>query len=85
MNSGMERFNNDKWTNRTWSNQGIRQYVDVVDVREEKGLWMQHVCIFPGIDKWWTNIWLGHYCLVKIKLQVRFTTFHHYLKKEHVW
>ena len=46
---GMERFNNDKWTNRTWANKGIRRaHVDVVDVREEKGLWMQHVCIFPG-------------------------------------
>ena len=47
---GMERFNNDKWTNRTWCNQGIRRaHVDVVDVREEKGLWMQHVCIFPAL------------------------------------
>ena len=46
---GMERFNNDKWTNRTWCSQGIRRaHVDVVDVREEKGLWMQHVCIFPA-------------------------------------
>ena len=47
---GMERFNNDKWTNRTWSNEFIRRaHVDVVDVREEKGLWMQHVCVFPAV------------------------------------
>ena len=82
---GMERFNNDKWTNRTWSNQGIRRaHVDVVDVREEKRLWMQHVCIFPGL----TNggpIFGWDIIGKKIKLQVRFTTFHHYLKKNTVW
>ena len=51
------------WTNRTWSNQGIRRaHVDVVDVREEKGL-MDATCMYVSrIDKWWTNIWLGHYC-----------------------
>lgn len=48
---GMERFNNDNWTNRTWCNPGVRRaHVDVVDVREEKGLWMQHVCIFPALQ-----------------------------------
>ena len=34
--SGMERFNNDNWTNRTWRNDWVRRaHVDVVDVREE--------------------------------------------------
>jgi hypothetical protein len=48
---GMERFNNDNWTNRTWCSPGVRRaHVDVVDVREEKGLWMQHVCIFPALQ-----------------------------------
>ena len=40
---GMERFNNDElgWVNRTWSNKYIRRaHLDVVDVREKKGLWM---------------------------------------------
>ena len=49
---GMERFNNDElgWVNRTWSNKYIRRaHVDVVDVREKKGLWMAHVCLFPGL------------------------------------
>ena len=49
---GMERFNNEDlgWVNRTWSNKYIRRaHVDVVDVREKKGLWMAHVCLFPGL------------------------------------
>ena len=49
---GMERFNNDElgWVNRTWANKYIRRaHVDVVDVREKKGLWMAHVCLFPGL------------------------------------
>ena len=49
---GMERFNNDElgWVNRTWSNKYIRRaHVDVGDVREKKGLWMAHVCLFPGL------------------------------------
>lgn len=49
---GMERFNNDEfgWVNRTWKNQYIRRaHVDVVDVREKKGLWMMHVCLFPEL------------------------------------
>ena len=49
---GMERFNNEEfgWVNRTWKNQYIRRaHVDVVDVREKKGLWMMHVCLFPEL------------------------------------
>ncbi|SVA06465.1 uncharacterized protein METZ01_LOCUS59319 [marine metagenome] len=44
----MDRFNNDTWVNRTWSNMSIRRaHVDVVDARETKGLWMAHICLFP--------------------------------------
>ena len=44
----MDRFNNDTWTNRTWSNMSVRRaHVDVVDARETKGLWMAHICLFP--------------------------------------
>ena len=49
---GMERFNNEEfgWVNRTWKNEYIRRaHVDVVDVREKKGLWMMHVCVFPEL------------------------------------
>ena len=49
---GMERFNNEEfgWVNRTWKNENIRRaHVDVVDVRDKKGLWMMHVCVFPSI------------------------------------
>ena len=49
---GMERFNNDEfgWVNRTWKNDYIRRaHVDVVDVRDTKGLWMAHVCLFPEL------------------------------------
>jgi len=49
---GMERFNNEElgWVNRTWKNEYIRRaHVDVVDVRERKGLWMAHVCLFPEL------------------------------------
>ena len=49
---GMERFNNPEygWVNRTWKNKNIRRaHVDVVDVRDSKGLWMMHVCLFPEL------------------------------------
>ena len=50
--TGMDRFNNPDygWVNRTWKNKDIRRaHVDVVDVRETKGLWMMHVCLFPEL------------------------------------
>ena len=48
---GMERFNRNGWTNRTWHSQYIRRaHVDIVDVRETKKLWMMHVCIFPDLQ-----------------------------------
>ena len=47
---GMDRFNNDNWTNRTWSNMSVRRaHVDVVDARVTKGLWMAHICLFPNL------------------------------------
>ena len=47
---GMDRFNNDTWVNRTWSNMSVRRaHVDVVDARETKGLWMAHICLFPNL------------------------------------
>ena len=66
------------WVNRTWKNEFIRRaHVDVVDVREKKGLWMAHVCLFPDL----TNggpILVLILLQVKIKLQVRFTILVHY-------
>ena len=42
--SGMERFNQPGWVNRVWSNDNYRRaHVDVVDMREQKKLWMMHV------------------------------------------
>jgi phycocyanobilin:ferredoxin oxidoreductase len=80
---GMERFNNDKWTNRTWKNDWIRRaHVDVVDVREEKGLWMQHVCVFPNT----TNggpIFGWDIIAGKKKVTGAFHDFSPLLKKEH--
>ena len=46
----MDRFNRDGWVNRTWtSNLYRRAHIDVVDAREEKGLWMMHCCVFPHL------------------------------------
>ena len=48
--SGMERFNQPGWVNRVWSNDNYRRaHVDVVDMREQKKLWMMHVCVFPSV------------------------------------
>lgn len=48
---GMERFNQSGWVNKVWSNQNFRRaHVDVVDMREQKKLWMMHVCVFPHTD-----------------------------------
>jgi len=34
---GMDRFNNDTWTNRTWSNMSVRRaHVDVVTPEKQK-------------------------------------------------
>ena len=45
---GMDRFNQPGWSNRVWSSVLYRRaHVDVVDARDQKGLWMMHCCIFP--------------------------------------
>lgn len=45
---GLERFNYNGWTNKVFASPAYRRaHVDVVDAREDKGLWMMHVCIFP--------------------------------------
>lgn len=46
---GLDKFNNDKWTNLTWKSEKFRRaHIDVVDARDTKKLWMMHVCIFPS-------------------------------------
>ena len=48
---GMARFNQPGWINRVWSSDNYRRaHVDVVDVRDTKGLWMMHCCVFPRLD-----------------------------------
>jgi len=48
---GLDHFNNDTWINRVWSNDSVRRaHIDVVDVRENKGLWMMHVTVMPQLN-----------------------------------
>lgn len=45
---GMEQFNKDNWTNRTWQSTAYRRaHLDVVDARTTRGLLMMHCCVFP--------------------------------------
>ena len=47
---GLGYFNQPEngWINRVWANKDVRRaHIDVVDVRDSKGLWMMHVCCFP--------------------------------------
>tara|TARA_B100001057_G_C22649345_1_gene871473 strand:+ start:243 stop:926 length:684 start_codon:yes stop_codon:yes gene_type:complete len=82
---GMDRFNNEEfgWVNRTWEGLYIRRaHVDVVDVREKKGLWMAHVCLFPEL----TNggpIYGFDIIAGKKKVTGAFHDFSPLLKKEH--
>ncbi len=49
----LNKFNQPEngWLNRVWANKNVRRaHIDVVDVREQKGLWMMHVCCFPTLD-----------------------------------
>ena len=49
--AGMDQFNQPGWINRVWSGDLYRRaHIDVVDAREDKNLWMMHVCIFPHLD-----------------------------------
>lgn len=48
---GMDKFNQPGWVNRVWNSDSYRRaHVDVVDVRDSKGLWMMHCCVFPRLD-----------------------------------
>lgn len=50
---GMDKFNQPEngWINKVWMSGDYRRaHLDVVDAREQKGLWMMHVCIFPHLD-----------------------------------
>ena len=50
---GMDKFNqpDNGWINKVWMSPNFRRaHIDVVDAREQKGLWMMHVCIFPHLD-----------------------------------
>ena len=39
------------WVNGTWNSDHIRRaHIDVVDAREQRGLWMMHVCVFPQLN-----------------------------------
>ena len=47
---GLGYFNQPEngWINRVWANKDVRRaHIDVVDVRDSKGLWTIHVCCFP--------------------------------------
>ena len=47
---GMDRFNQPGWLNRVWTSDTYRRaHIDVVDVRDTKGLWMMHCCVFPHL------------------------------------
>ena len=50
---GLAYFNQPQngWINRVWANKDVRRaHIDVVDVRDSKGLWMMHVCCFPVLN-----------------------------------
>lgn len=48
---GLERFNYAGWVNLTWRSEKFRRiHLDVVDAREEKKLWMMHICAFPTLS-----------------------------------
>jgi phycocyanobilin:ferredoxin oxidoreductase len=80
---GMDRFNQDGWTNLTFRNSSIRRaHIDVVDARETKGLWMMHVCCFPQLSNpgpiYGFDIIAGKY-----KVTGAFHDFSPLLQKEH--
>ena len=55
-----KRFNNKElgWVNRAWNNRYIRRaHLDVVDVRETKGLWIGHLCLMPMLTNGGHNLW----------------------------
>ena len=48
---GLAHFNNSTWINRVWHNDSVRRaHIDVVDVRDSKGLWMMHCTVMPQLN-----------------------------------
>jgi hypothetical protein len=47
---GMERFNKESWTNRTWKNLNVRRaHFEIVDARDTRGQYMLHLSLFPNL------------------------------------
>ena len=47
---GMEKFNKETWTNRTWKNKDIRRaHFEIVDARDTKGQYMLHLSLLPNL------------------------------------
>lgn len=45
------KFNSLNWKNRVFYNSDFRRgHINIIDARENKGLWMMHCCIFPNVD-----------------------------------
>ncbi len=50
LEDGLEKFNYSGWANLTWRSDKFRRiHLDVVDAREDKKLWMMHICAFPSL------------------------------------
>jgi hypothetical protein len=48
---GMERFNKESWTNRTWKNKYVRRaHFEIVDARDTRGQYMLHLSLFPNLE-----------------------------------
>jgi hypothetical protein len=48
---GMEKFNKETWTNRTWKNKNVRRaHFEIVDARDTKGQYMLHLSLLPILD-----------------------------------
>ena len=48
--AGMEKFNKESWTNRTWKNKKVRRvHFEIVDARETRGQYMLQLSLFPNV------------------------------------
>ena len=48
--AGMEKFNKESWTNRTWKNKKVRRvHFEIVDARDTRGQYMLHLSLFPNL------------------------------------
>lgn len=46
----LQDFNKPGWINRVWTSKLYRRaHIDIIDVRDTKGMWMMHCCIFPHV------------------------------------